>query len=46
MLLLAFPAAMFVKILAIVTLSALFPLVGFYLDWRANKRRYQTKSKA
>lgn len=32
-----------IKVVMIVLLSALFPLVGFYLDWRANKKRFQTK---
>jgi hypothetical protein len=32
-----------VKVIMIVLLSTLFPMVGFYLDWRANKKRFQTK---
>ena len=35
-----------VKVVMIVLLSALFPLIGFYLDWRANKRRFQSKDNA
>lgn len=35
-----------VKIIMIVLLSAMFPMVGFYLDYRARRKKFESKDKA